>query len=117
MKYKKEIHPIDIYAGEQLRKARKSNGISQDALANKLQQPITFQQIQKYERGSNRLAASRLWEFSQALGLPPEMFFPEFENSHTQCLNVQEADLLECFRALSDDKKNALILLLTQEKQ
>lgn len=113
---KKYIHPIDLHAGEQLRKARKSLGMSQDALANKLQQPITFQQIQKYERGSNRLAASKLWEFSQALGLPPEVFFPPCDGNSIQCNDLQESKLLHCFRSLSDDKKNALMLLLQNEE-
>lgn len=112
----KDIHPIDIYAGEQLRKVRKSNGMSQDELANKLQQPITFQQIQKYERGSNRLSASRLWEFSQALGIPPEMFFPSTDEQNLQCSDVQEITLLKRFRKLPDDKKKALVLLLQQKE-
>lgn len=112
----KHIHPIDIYAGEQLRKARKSAGISQDALAHKLQQPVTFQQIQKYERGSNRLAASRIWEFSEALGLTPDIFFPPATGENFLCIDQREISLLKNFRSLPDDKKEALMLLLQMNK-
>jgi transcriptional regulator with XRE-family HTH domain len=117
MTHKKQIHLIDSYAGEQLRKARKSLGMSQKALASMLLQPITFQQIQKYERGSNRLAASRLWEFSQVLGLPPETFFPHIDGAPFQCSSPQEASLLQSFRNLPDSKKKALITLLNAEGQ
>lgn len=109
MQYK-EIHPIDIYAGKQLREARKELGLSQDALATKLEHPITFQQIQKYERGGNRLAASKLWEFAEALNVPPGFFFPSSE------AHIQEANLLQHFRNLSEDKKKALLILLEQSE-
>ncbi|MAR56551.1 MAG: transcriptional regulator [Rickettsiales bacterium] len=107
---KKEIHPIDIYAGEQLREARKAKGISQDTLAIQIEHPVTFQQIQKYERGSNRLAASKLWEFAEALNVPPGFFFPSSE------AHIKEANLLRYFRNLSEDKKKALLILIEQSE-
>lgn len=110
-----EIHPIDIHVGNRLREARKAIGISQDALASQLANPITFQQIQKYERGSNRLSASKLWEFSSALKVPPEFFFPPFDEQVVHCENVQETNLLHCYRNLSPEKQQAVLLLLQTE--
>lgn len=105
-----EIHPIDIHVGNRLREARKAKGISQDRLAIQIEHPVTFQQIQKYERGSNRLAASKLWEFAEALNVPPAFFFPSSE------AHIQEVDLLRHFRNLSEDKKKALLILLEQSE-
>tara|TARA_B100000989_G_scaffold282874_1_gene248315 strand:- start:315 stop:659 length:345 start_codon:yes stop_codon:yes gene_type:complete len=110
------IHPIDTHAGERLREARKALGISQDTLASQLDHPITFQQIQKYERGSNRLAASKLWEFAKALKVPPEFFFPPFDEQVVHCENVQEAKMLHSFRHLSPKKQKALLILLQTER-
>lgn len=111
----KEIHPIDLYAGKRLREARKALSISQDTLATQLDHPITFQQIQKYERGSNRLSVSKLWEFAQALKVPPEFFFPPFDEQKVHCESLQEATLLHCFRHLSKEKQSALLMLLQAE--
>jgi len=110
-----QIHPIDIHVGNRLREARKEMGLSQDTLANQLDHPITFQQIQKYERGSNRLSASKLWEFAQALKVPPEFFFPPFDEQMMHCEDVQEANLLNCFRHLSKERQSALLMLLKNE--
>ncbi len=108
----KETHPVDIYAGKRLREARKAMGVSQDTLATQLEHPITFQQIQKYERGSNRLSASKLWEFAQALKVPPEFFFPPFDEQVLHCESIHEATLLNCFRHLSKEKQSALLIIL-----
>ncbi len=66
---------IDGYVGQQLRKQRTLLGLSQQALGDKV--ALTFQQIQKYERGSNRIGASRLYQFSQVLNIPVSYFFEE----------------------------------------
>lgn len=65
--------PIDIAIGNRLRLRRLTLGMSQQSLARKL--GVTFQQIQKYERGTNRLFASRLFHLAQALGVPVSYFF------------------------------------------
>ena len=113
--YPRTIHPIDQYAGERLYEQRKELELTQDALAKMLGRPVTFQQIQKYESGRNRLSASMLWEFSQALNLPPEYFFPPFNNESTCCTNLQETKLLELFRLLPADKQNTLLSFLQPE--
>ena len=59
--------PIDIHVGSQIKIRRKSMGMSQSALADRLD--ITFQQVQKYERGSNRVGASRLQAIAAILGI------------------------------------------------
>lgn len=107
-----EIHPIDIHVGKRLREARKSLGLSQEMLASAVEHPVTPQQIQKYERGSNRLAASKLWEFANVLNIPPEFFFPLSSQQNIHCENVQEAQLLHTFRHLPPEKQQALLLLL-----
>jgi transcriptional regulator with XRE-family HTH domain len=66
-------HPIDIIVGENLRRLRIQAGLSQTELGQCI--GVSFQQIQKYENGRNRLAASRLWECAEALSVPVEAFF------------------------------------------
>lgn len=68
-------NPIDKYVGSRIRKRRKLLGWSQSKLASML--GLTFQQVQKYERGTNRISSSRLWDFSQSLGVPPSFFFED----------------------------------------
>ena len=62
---KKQASAVDVLVGQQLRARRVGLGMSQEQLADEL--GITFQQIQKYEGGKNRIAAGRLFEFARAL--------------------------------------------------
>jgi len=68
---------VDVFVGAQLKMLRKSAGFSQTNLANQV--GVTFQQIQKYERGSNRIGASRLWEFCKIFDVVPGRFFEGVE--------------------------------------
>ncbi len=68
-------NPIDIHVGNRLRQCRTLLGISQEKLGEAI--GITFQQLQKYERGSNRISASRLFNLSQVLGVPVSFFFDD----------------------------------------
>jgi len=68
-------HPIDIHVGRRVHQRRALLGMSQTALGKAA--GLTFQQIQKYERGANRLSASRLYEFARILDVPVEFFFDE----------------------------------------
>ncbi len=68
-------HPIDVHVGQRLRLRRTLLGMSQTALGNAV--GLTFQQVQKYERGSNRTGASRLYEFATILRVPVSFFFEE----------------------------------------
>lgn len=67
------MDPIDKHVGSRLRIRRKELGLSQQQLADGM--GITFQQIQKYERGTNRVASSRLHQLCQMLRVTPQYFF------------------------------------------
>lgn len=71
-------HGIDTHVGLRVRKRRKELGMSQEALAEKL--GLTFQQVQKYERGSNRISASKLHAISTTLRKPIAYFFAEYDD-------------------------------------
>ncbi len=66
-------HPMDVQVGRRLRAARLLAGFSQSVLGKHVD--LTFQQIQKYEKGLNRIGASRLQQFAQLLNVPPSYFF------------------------------------------
>lgn len=67
--------PVDVHVGMRMRQRRALLGMSQTALASAV--GLTFQQIQKYERGTNRMGASRLYEFAKVLDVPVPFFFEE----------------------------------------
>ena len=68
-------HPVDVHVGARMRQRRTLLGMSQEKLGTAV--GLTFQQIQKYERGSNRIGSSRLFEFSKVLDVPVSYFFDE----------------------------------------
>ena len=68
-------HPVDVHVAARLRQRRILLGMSQTALGNAA--GITFQQVQKYEGGGNRISSSRLFEFAKILGVPVPHFFKE----------------------------------------
>ncbi len=70
-------HPIDVHVGSRVRLRRTLLGMSQTQLGEKL--GITFQQIQKYERGVNRISASRLYRLSHILDVPVSFFFDDLD--------------------------------------
>ena len=72
---KKSPTDIDRHVGSRVRQKRMLIKMSQEKLAEYL--GITFQQVQKYERGTNRIGASRLWELSAVLEVPVQFFFGE----------------------------------------
>src|SRR5690606_42120697 len=75
---KKQPNPIDVYVGSRIRMRRNILGMSQEKLGEHL--GITFQQIQKYEKGTNRVGASRLQAIASIMEVPPAFFF---ENAPT----------------------------------
>ncbi|WP_265516087.1 helix-turn-helix domain-containing protein [Nitratireductor luteus] len=70
---KKKPNPIDIHVGSRIRLRRNMLGVSQEKLGDSL--GITFQQIQKYEKGTNRVGASRLQAIASILNAPVSFFF------------------------------------------
>lgn len=70
-------HPVDMHVGKRLRARRTLLGLSQEKLGEAV--GVTFQQIQKYERGLNRIGSSRLYEFARVLSNPVSYFFEGME--------------------------------------
>lgn len=70
---------IDVHVGQRVRQRRTLLGYSQERLADALN--LTFQQVQKYERGSNRVGAGRLYELSKALDVPVTYFFEDLPDA------------------------------------
>jgi transcriptional regulator with XRE-family HTH domain len=70
-------HPLDVEIGRRLKSARILKGLSQTELADEL--GISFQQIQKYEKGANRVGSGRLWQIARFLGVPINYFFDDLE--------------------------------------
>lgn len=72
-------HDIDSYVGKKLKQRRTMMGLSQDAVAKAV--GITFQQVQKYEKGSNAMNAGRLYEFAKFMHVPVAYFFEGAEGN------------------------------------
>jgi transcriptional regulator with XRE-family HTH domain len=70
-------HPIDVHVGSRVRLRRLMQGMSQEQLGAAI--GLTFQQVQKYERGANRIGASRLYYLGQVLDVPPEFFYSDVD--------------------------------------
>jgi len=93
-------HPIDIHVGHRLRLRRTMLGMSQERLAAGL--GLTFQQVQKYERGLNRIVASRLYRMGQVLDVPVSYFFeglPETTDDNGDATLAVRRETLEMVRA------------------
>jgi transcriptional regulator with XRE-family HTH domain len=73
-------NPVDIHVGSRVRLRRNMLGLSQEKLGEAI--GLTFQQVQKYERGANRIGASRLLELSEVLGVPVSFFYDETDPVH-----------------------------------
>ncbi|MBS0258342.1 MAG: helix-turn-helix transcriptional regulator [Proteobacteria bacterium] len=83
----KKPNAVDVHVGALIRARRKVLGMSQMTLADAI--GLTFQQVQKYEKGSNRVGASRLQQISDALGVSPAYFFEDVP-SHGVSNNVEK---------------------------
>ena len=70
-------NPVDVHVGNRIRLRRTLLGYSQQFMARKL--GLTFQQIQKYEKGCNRVGASRLWDISKVLKVSMDFFFEDMD--------------------------------------
>lgn len=72
-------NPVDVHVGSRVRLRRTLLGMSQEKLGQAIS--LTFQQIQKYERGANRVGASRLYQLSRILDVPVSYFFEEMPDN------------------------------------
>ena len=89
-------HDIDGYVGKRLKQRRTIMGLSQEAVAKAV--GITFQQVQKYEKGSNAMNANRLFEFSRFMNIPVAYFFEGIEQNtpvHNMSVGFAEMPALE----------------------
>jgi transcriptional regulator with XRE-family HTH domain len=84
---------VDVHVGREIRSRRKLLGLSQTELGAKV--GVTFQQMQKYEKGSNRVGASRLAAIAKALNCPVGHFFP-----HDDKVRFVPADFAACLADL-----------------
>jgi transcriptional regulator with XRE-family HTH domain len=104
-------NPVDVHVGSRVRYRRMIIGMSQEKLGEKMN--LTFQQIQKYEKGTNRIGASRLFQLSKILDVPVGYFF-DFLNSR------EGLDLNRAFAKIQDPKVRRrvidLVRALSEEK-
>jgi transcriptional regulator with XRE-family HTH domain len=130
-------NPVDVHVGTRVRYRRMIVGMSQEKLGEKMN--LTFQQIQKYEKGTNRIGASRLFQLSKILDVPVGYFFedafanaspthatqglhePEQEGYLLDFLNSREGlDLNKAFAKIQDPKVRRrvidLVRALSEEK-
>lgn len=116
-------HDVDIHVGGRVRLRRSALGLSQDQLGAAI--GLSFQQVQKYERGANRIGASRLYEMSRVLQTPISFFFEELgdyglseESNYSYKTDpVMKRETLELMRAyhqILDPKQRKKILKLVQ---
>jgi transcriptional regulator with XRE-family HTH domain len=110
----KRANVYDLQVGERLALLRRARGLSQGELGQQL--GITFQQVQKYERGTNRVSAGRLYEIAVLLGVKIDYFFQQTSpGSHpaaTPASSGSEDDLLTQFEKIKDEKVRARVLQL-----
>ncbi|HWL05965.1 MAG TPA: helix-turn-helix transcriptional regulator [Xanthobacteraceae bacterium] len=129
---KKAPNPIDKHVGSRVRMRRMMLSMSQEKLGDALN--LTFQQVQKYEKGTNRIGASRLQQISQVLQVPVAFFFegaPALELEGAASGGLQEAPspayvtdflatseglaLIKAFRRISDAKLRRRIVDLVEQ--
>jgi len=125
------LNPVDVHVGSRLRLRRVMAGLSQTALS--LQVGMSFQQIQNYESGTNRIAASTLWDFSVVLGVSVGFFFEDMPDSYLdrnssditptraaitprRLLDTQEThELIASYCSLPSDKLRETVMTFAKE--
>jgi transcriptional regulator with XRE-family HTH domain len=106
-------HPVDVHVGRRLKQIRTLRRMSQTDVAKKLS--LSFQQIQKYEIGSNRIAASRLFELSNVLGVPTSYFFEGLQDQPETVSNDRGIDIVTALAAIDDDKIKSRIVTFIED--
>lgn len=109
-------HPVDKHVGSRLKSRRVMVGMSQDELGKAV--GVTFQQIQKYEKGSNRIGCSRLHEISSVLNTPIGFFFDDFNDNYSLSNGTQVyggcAEEADNFKTENESASNKEILSLVR---
>ena len=105
---------FNIHLGKKLRMRRLSLGLTQTKVANAIN--VTFQQIQKYEKGTNGVSSSRLMQLSSFLKVPITYFYEDFTSSQTNPADLTEdlnySFLIKTFGKLSESQKLKIIQIL-----
>jgi len=116
-------NPIDVHVGNRIRMRRLLLGMNQETLANAL--GLTFQQVQKYEGGANRVSASRLSAMAEILGVPISYFFsdlrpddaeisPEDQRWREQLQRPETIEFIRLYYAIPDPKIRHQFLEMTK---
>ncbi len=98
-------HPVDLHVGGRLKQIRGLRGLSQTNLADSV--GLTFQQIQKYENGANRISASRLWEFAEHLNVPISFFYDGLDDTRDNIelkVDRMALELVSALQSIKDDE-------------
>lgn len=115
---KKGPSAFDKKVGERVRAARLLLDMSQEKLADALDPPLTFQQIQKYERGANRIGASRMQQIADVLKKPVSYFFGHSDNGAADDIGARAlaaphgVKLIKAFLEIRDNDHRALLASL-----
>ena len=100
------VSAIDSYVGSRIRLRRAIVGYSQERLAEEM--GITFQQVQKYERGLNRVSAGRLWKLAKILGVSVNFFFEDMDDNFQSTIPAQIGGALCCCEEAPPIEDNVL---------
>ncbi|MEM1351220.1 MAG: helix-turn-helix transcriptional regulator [Pseudomonadota bacterium] len=107
-------HPVDVHVGRKLKQIRTMRRLSQTDVARELD--LSFQQIQKYEIGSNRIAASRLYELSQILDVPTSYFFEGLEtDSASSKPRDPSMEIVSAIAAIRDENVKSRIVTFIED--
>ncbi len=104
---------FNIHLGKKLRMRRLSLGLTQTKVANAIN--VTFQQIQKYEKGTNGVSSSRLMQLSDFLKVPVTYFYEDYADSQTTADSTEDLNysfLIKTFGRLSENQKSKIIQIL-----
>lgn len=111
---KNMFHPIDLHVGKRIRFKRKMIGLTQSDLGGKVD--LTFQQIQKYEKGENRVSASKLYQIAQILDTNVSFFFDGYNDTVSKREEItddkQSVDLVTSFKSIKNPKVKKRIMML-----
>ena len=104
---------FNIHLGKKLRMQRLSLGLTQTKVANAIN--VTFQQIQKYEKGTNGVSSSRLMQLSNFLKVPVTYFYEDYPGSQATANSTEDLNysfLIKTFGRLSENQKSKIIQIL-----
>lgn len=106
-------HPIDLFVAQKIRRTRLMRGMTQSVLADQI--GCSFQQLQKYESGQNRVSASRLHEIAQALDVQPGTFFDGIDDNETvETIDTTSSRILFALARIDNPEVKETICKLVQ---